>query len=72
MKVKKMYSYSVCSIVGYYKENKFYPAYCLNRDLHGVGYVNSYTVDIDNVIENNQVWRAVKMDIHTKQQVKWA
>ena len=55
-----MYSYSVCSIVGYYKENKFYPAYCLNRDLHGVGYVNSYTVDIDNVIENNQVWRAVK------------
>ena len=57
---KKMYSYSVCSIVGYYKENKFYPAYCLNRDLHGVGYVNSYTVDIDNVIENNQVWRAVK------------
>ena len=57
---KKMYSYSVCSIVGYYKENKFYPAYCLNRDLHGVGYVNSYTVDIDNIIENNQVWRAVK------------
>ncbi len=57
---KKMYSYSVCSIVGYYKENKFYPAYCLNRDLHGVGYVDSYTVDIDNVIENNQVWRAVK------------
>lgn len=57
---KKMYSYSVCSIVGYYKENKFYPAYCLNRDLHGVGYVNSYTVDIDNVIENSQVWRAVK------------
>lgn len=57
---KKMYSYSVCSIVGYYKENKFYPAYCLNRDLHGVGYVDSYTVDIDNVIGNNQVWRAVK------------
>lgn len=57
---KKIYSYSVCSIVGYYTENKFYPAYCLNRDLHGVGYVDSYTVDIDNVIENNQVWRAVK------------
>ena len=57
---KKMYSYSVCSIVGYYKENKFYPAYCLNRDMQGVGYVDSYTVDIDNVIENNQVWRAVK------------
>lgn len=57
---KKMYTYTVCSIVGHYKDNKFYPAYCLNRDLHGVGYVDSYTVDVDNVIENNQVWRAVK------------
>ena len=57
---KKMYSYSVCSIVGYYKGDIFYPSYCLNRDLHGVGYVDSYTVDIDNVIKNNQVWRAVK------------
>lgn len=57
---KKMYTYSVCSVVGYYKNDKFYPAYCLNRDLHGVGYVDSYTVDIENLIENNQIWRAVK------------
>ena len=57
---KKMYTYSVCSIVGYHKNNQFYPAYCLNRDLHGVGYVDSYTVDVDKLIENNQVWRAVK------------
>ena len=57
---KKMYTYSICSIVGYYKDNKFYPAYCLNRDLHGVGAVDSYTVDVDNIIENKQVWRAVK------------
>lgn len=57
---KKMYTYSVCSVVGYYKNDKFYPAYCLNRDLHGVGYVDSYTVDVDNLIKNNQVWRAVK------------
>ena len=57
---KKMYTYSICSIVGYYKDDKFYPAYCLNRDLHGVGAVDSYTVDVDNIIENRQVWRAVK------------
>ncbi len=57
---KKMYTYSICSIVGYYKDNNFYPAYCLNRDLHGVGAVDSYTVDVDNIIENKQVWRAVK------------
>lgn len=57
---KKMYTYSICSIVGYYKDNKFYPAYCLNRDLHGVGAVDSYTVDVDNIIENNEIWRAVK------------
>lgn len=57
---KKMYTYSICSIVGYYKDDIFYPAYCLNRDLHGVGAVDSYTVDVDNIIENRQVWRAVK------------
>ena len=57
---KKMYTYSICNIVGYYKDNKFYPAYCLNRDLHGVGAVDSYTVDIDKIIDNEQVWRAVK------------
>ena len=57
---KGMYTYSICSIVGHYENNKFYPAYCLNRDLHGVGMVESYTVDVDSLINNNKVWRAVK------------
>ena len=57
---KKMYTYVICSIVGYYKNDKFYPAYCLNRDMPGVEYEKSYTVDVDNVIENNKIWRIVK------------
>ncbi len=57
---KGMYTYSTCSIVGHYENGTFYPAYCLNRDLYGVGAVESYTVDVDSLIDNNQVWRAVK------------
>ncbi len=57
---KGMYTYSTCSIVGHYENGTFYPAYCLNRDLHGVGAVESYTVDVDSLIDNSQVWRAVK------------
>ena len=57
---KKMYTYVICSIVGYYKNDKFYPAYCLNRDMPGVEYEKSYTVDVDNVIENSKIWRVVK------------
>ena len=57
---KGIYTYAICSIVGYYQNGKFYPAYCLNRDLNGVGKVENYTVDVDKIIENNRVWRAVK------------
>ena len=57
---KGMYTYSTCSIVGHYEDGKFYPAYCLNRDMHGVGTVDSYTVDVDSLIDQPEVWRAVK------------
>ena len=57
---KGMDTYAICSIVGYYKDGNFYPAYCLNRDLHGVGAVDNYSVDIDSLIYDNQVWRVVK------------
>ena len=57
---KGMSTYCTCSIVGYKNNGKFYPAYCLNRDMHGVGSVENYSVDIDSIIDNNQVWRAVK------------
>lgn len=57
---KGMYTYCTCSIVGHYQDGNFYPAYCLNRDMHGVGTVENYSVDVDSLIDNNQVWRAVK------------
>ena len=57
---KGMYTYCICNIVGYYNDGTFYPAYCLNKDMHGVGTVENYSVDIDSLIDNNQVWRAVK------------
>ena len=57
---KGMYTYCICNIVGYYNDGNFYPAYCLNKDMHGVGTVDNYSVDIDSIIDNNQVWRAVK------------
>ncbi|HCC04672.1 MAG TPA: hypothetical protein DEP51_07530 [Clostridiales bacterium] len=57
---KGMYTYCTCSIVGHYQDGKFYPAYCLNRDMHGVGAVENYSVDVDSLIDNNAVWRAVK------------
>ena len=57
---KGIYTYCTCSIVGYKKNGEFYPAYCLNRDLNGVGKVENYIVDIDSIVDNNSVWRAVK------------
>ena len=57
---KGMYTYSTCSIVGHYIEGKFYPAYCLDRNLKGVGKVPAYTVEVEKLIDNNKIWRAVK------------
>lgn len=54
-----IYTNVICSIVGYHKDGKFYPAYCLNKDLYGAE-KESYSVDVDSLIDNNQVWRAVK------------
>lgn len=50
----------VCSIVGYYNEmGNFLPAYCLNKDLPGAE-VTEYTVNINSVLNNDQVWRVIK------------
>ncbi len=41
-----------------------YPAYCLNKELPGVGVTSgeyeNYDVDISEVISNNQIWRVIK------------
>ena len=43
----------------YSKDGKEYPAYCLNRDLSGVEIGVSQTVDINSLVNNVMVWRAI-------------
>lgn len=57
---KGMDTYCICSIVGRYQDGKFYPAYCLNKDMNGAEKIPDYFVDVDSLIDNNEVWRAVK------------
>ena len=61
-------TYVECDMVGYKEGEDFYPAYCLNRDADGVGKVDDYNVNVenidnyflDNVVQKEEVWRAVK------------
>lgn len=48
----------LCSIVGYYRDNKFYPVYCLNGGLPGAE-TQEYKVSISDYINNEKVWRIV-------------
>lgn len=43
----------------YKKDGKEYPAYCMDRELSGVEMGFSQTVDVNNVINNVKVWRAI-------------
>ena len=43
-----------------YKNNETeYPAYCLNKEKDGVGEYGSYTVNIDGVLSNINVWKVI-------------
>lgn len=48
-----------CSYVVYQKDGIEYPAYCLNRELPGVGEIESYSVSVDKLISNVKVWKAI-------------
>ena len=56
---RDVYTYLKCSIVGYYDNNNFYPAYCMNRDLPGAE-EGEYDVNISEALKNDKVWRIVK------------
>ena len=47
-----------CSIVGYERNNQFYPVYCLDGGLPGAE-TEEYTVNISDYINNEKVWRIV-------------
>lgn len=55
----------LCSIVGYYRNGKFYPAYCLDGGLPGAETteykvnISEYIEDVSNVVNNEKVWRIV-------------
>ena len=54
------WSYIITTYVGYTGEDgKFYPAYCINRELPGVGEADPYTVTVTEAIQNPLVWRAL-------------
>ncbi len=47
------------TIVVYSHEGVEYPAYCVNKDIPGVGEHGSYNVDASNLLSNVMVWRAM-------------
>ena len=53
-------TYVICDIVGHYYQGNFYPAYCLNKELGGVGKAGNYSVDVESVMQNDKVWRVIK------------
>ena len=57
---RDIYTYLVCSVVGFYdKDKNFNPAYCMNRNLVGVEN-EGYYVKVDSLLNNNKVWRVIK------------
>ena len=57
---RDVYTYLVCSVVGFYdKDKNFNPAYCMNRNLVGVEN-EAYYVKVDSLLNNNKVWRVIK------------
>ena len=57
---KNAWYYIITTYVGYTGEDgKFYPAYCLNSDRHGVGEEAPYTVTVTEAIQNPEVWRVL-------------
>lgn len=54
------WSYIICSFVTYNQNGVEYPAYCLNRELPGVGEKDNYTVDINSVLDDDRIWRVIK------------
>lgn len=57
---RDIYTYLICSIVGFYdKEKNFNPAYCMNRNLVGAE-DEAYYVKVESLLNNNKVWRVIK------------
>ena len=53
------WSYIITDFVVYSANGEEYPAFCLNKDRHGVGAVPAYTVNVTEAVNNQQVWRVI-------------
>lgn len=49
----------VFDYVVYEKDGQEYPAYCLNKDLTGVKADSPYSVNVDELLTNVEVWRTI-------------
>lgn len=56
---KNVWSYVTTTYVTYTENGKEYPAYCLDRGSPGVGEYDSYTVDIESVLDDVRIWRTI-------------
>lgn len=52
-----VWSYITCTYVVYQENGKTYPAYCLNRELKGVGEIDNYDVNLEKLIDDVRLWR---------------
>lgn len=52
--------YVTTSYVTYNQNGVEYPAYCMNRELPGVGEYDGYSVDINSVLDDVRIWRVIK------------
>ena len=53
------WQYIITHYSTYNEGGKEYPAYCLNRELPGVEETGQYTVDINSILDNVEIWRTV-------------
>src|SRR5699024_4817852 len=55
--------YVITHLAGYHDNGIFYPAYCLNRDLHGADNNGGYEVTLTHLFKDeetyNKVWRVI-------------
>ena len=49
----------IVTYVSYLNNNTYYPAYCLNKNLPGVGTVDEYTVTVDDIITDVGLWKTI-------------
>ena len=53
------WSYIITTMAGYYYNGELHYAYCMQSDRSGVGENGNYTVNIEDLLDNVQVWRTI-------------